>query len=159
MNYFQSNNNIKIQNINSVDIFDCFDYNQKIEYFKGDDAIYCNICNGTKNITYQNYIANCPEVIIIILDRGKGFQFNVQCKFTEFLDIRNYVKYNNNTSCQYKLIGVVTHIQHGHFLAFCKSPIDNQWYIYNDSICSLVKYFKEEVIDYSYPYILFYQKI
>ena len=158
MNYFQSNN-IQIQDINSVDIFDCFDYNQKIEYFTGDDAIYCNICNGTKNITYQNYIANCPEVIIIILDRGKGFQFNVQCKFTEFLDIRNYVKYNNNTSCQYKLIGVVTHIQLGHFVAFCKSPIDNQWYIYNDSICFLVNNFKEEVIDYSTPYILFYQKI
>ena len=158
MNYFQSNN-IQIQDINSVDIFDCFDYNQKIEYFTGHNAIYCNICNRSENTTYQEYIANCPEVIIIILDRGKGFQFNVQCKFTEFLDIRNYVKYNNNTSCQYKLIGVVTHIQLGHFVAFCKSPIDNQWYIYNDSICFLVNNFKEEVIDYSTPYILFYQKI
>ena len=163
MLYMQQCANIQNQNINSVSIMDCFDYNQKIEYMVGDNAMYCNTCNRSENATYQNYIANCPEVIIIILNRGQGIQFKVKCEFTEFLDIKNYVKYHNNTSCQYKLIGVVTHMgesgSSGHFVAFCKSPIDNQWYNYNDDLCFLVNNFKEQVIDYAMPYILFYQKI
>ena len=26
----------------------------------------------------------------------------------------------------------------GHFIAFCKSPFDNKWYQYNDSIVTLI---------------------
>ena len=47
----------------------------------------------------------------------------------------------------------------GHFIAFCRSPINDQWYNYNDDLCFLVNNFKEQVIDYAMPYILFYQKI
>ena len=156
-------NNIQLQNINSVSIIDCFDYNQKMEYMTGDNAMYCNTCNRTENASYQNYIADLPEVLIIILNRGQGIQFKVKCEFSEFLDIRNYVKYPNNSGYNYKLIGVVTHLggndSSGHFVAFCKSPIDDNWYNYNDDLCILVNNFKEQVLDFAMPYILFYQKM
>ena len=156
-------NNIQLQNINSVSIIDCFDYNQKMEYMTGDNAMYCNTCNRTENASYQNYIADLPEVLIIILNRGQGIQFKVKCEFYEFLDIRNYVKYPTNSAYNYKLIGVVTHLggndSSGHFVAFCKSPIDDNWYNYNDDLCILVNNFKEQVLDFAMPYILFYQKV
>ena len=47
----------------------------------------------------------------------------------------------------------------GHFIAYCKSPIDKQWYRYNDDLVSQVYNFKQEIIDYAMPYILFFQKI
>ena len=47
----------------------------------------------------------------------------------------------------------------GHFIAYCKSPINDIWYKYNDDLCLPVTNFQKEVIDYAMPYILFYQKI
>ena len=63
----------------------------------------------------------------------------------------------------YDLVGVVTHMgdssASGHFIAYCKSPIDHYWYGYNDDLVFPVKDFVNEVINYAMPYILFYQKI
>ena len=153
--------NIQAQNINSVNIIDCFNYNQKPDLMEGENAMFCNICNKSQNSSYQNYIVDSPEVMIIILNRGQGIQFKVKLEFTEFLNISQFVR-NNNNGCNYKLIGVVTHMGEsgatGHFVAFCKSPIDEMWYNYNDDLCFPVNNFKEQVIDYAMPYILFYQK-
>ena len=46
----------------------------------------------------------------------------------------------------------------GHFIAYCKSYWDNQWFKFNDSFVDPVQDFKREVIDYAMPYLLFYQK-
>ena len=46
----------------------------------------------------------------------------------------------------------------GHFIANAKSPIDDQWYTYNDELVYKVEDFKKQIIDYGIPYILFYQK-
>ena len=64
----------------------------------------------------------------------------------------------------YNLYGVITHIgQSGpsaHFVASCKSPVDNKWYRYNDAIVTPIKSnnIQKEVIDFCTPYILFYKK-
>ncbi len=67
------------------------------------------------------------------------------------------------SGCIYKLIGVVTHLGEsgasGHFIAYCRSPIDNQWYRYNDDIVTKVNNFQREIIEYAMPYILFFQKV
>ena len=66
-----------IQNINSVNLQDCFDYNQKIETMSGDNSMYCNICKRQETAFYQSYIVNAPEIIIIILNRGKGIELKI----------------------------------------------------------------------------------
>ena len=152
----------QIQNINSVNIIDCFDFNQKIETMNGENSMYCNICKRQESAYYQSYIVTTPEIIIIILNRGKGIEFNVKLEFTELLNIQNYVK-NNNSPHTFKLIGVVTHLGEsgasGHFIAYCLSPIDNKWYNYNDDLCIPVTNFQEQVINYAMPYILFYKRV
>ena len=69
----------------------------------------------------------------------------------------------NNTGFNYQLIGVITHIGEsgmgGHFIAYCRDPIYNYWYKYNDSIVTPVGNFQSEVINFAMPYLLFYQKI
>ena len=172
MPYMSNMNNImllcqpyfaNLQNINTVSITDCFDFNQKIETMTGENSMYCNKCKIQATAFYNSYIITSPEIIIIILNRGKGIEFNVKLEFSDFLNIQNYVKMNNNNQCNYKLIGVVTHLGEsgasGHFIAYCRSPIDEKWYNYNDDLFFPVDDFKKQVIDYAMPYILFYQKI
>ena len=156
-------NKIQNQNISSVTLDDCFLYYQKMDLMTGDNAMICNPCQRTENCVYQSYITNPPEILIIILNRGQGIQFKVKCEFVEFINIQQYVSYSNNTPYNYKLIGVVTHMggndSSGHFVAFCRSPIDDKWYNYNDDLCFTVNDLKNDVIDYAMPYILFYQKM
>jgi len=115
---FNLNNNMMLfcqeqfanyQNINSVTIKDCFDFNRKTETMMGENSIYCNICKRQETAYYQSYIVTSPEIIIIILNRGKGIKFNVKLEFEEFLNLQKYVQMNNNKSI-YNLIGVVTYL-------------------------------------------------
>ena len=151
-----------LQNINSVNIYDCFNYNEKLEIFQGENSMYCNNCKQQLPASYQTTLYTTPEILILVLNRGKGIEFPVKLEFYEDLNLMNYVKMQN-TGFQFKLIGVVTHMGEsgasGHFIAYCKSPISSEWYQYNDSCVTLVVNFKQQIIDYAMPYILFYQKI
>ena len=156
--YFQLN----IQNINSVNIYDCFEYNQKIEYFTGENSMYCNICQKQLPASYFTKLYTTPAILIIVLNRGQGIEFNVKLEFEENLNLNKFVKLPD-TGYMYQLMGVVTHLgesgANGHFIAYCKSPINKLWYRYNDDFVTKVKDFKKEIIDYAMPYILFFQKI
>ena len=157
-NLFNNFNN----NINEVDIMDCFEFDRKISYMTGDNAMYCNYCRQTYNSSMCTKLATGPEILIIILYRGKGIEFNVKINFYENLNLVNYIELQN-TGCQYELFGVITHIGEsgmgGHFIAYCKEYWTNQWLKFNDAIVDSVKNFKSEVIDFAMPYLLFYKKI
>ena len=158
---YLSNFQLSIGNISSVNIYDCFEYNQKIDYFTGENSMYCNFCNQQLPAYYQTLIYTAPEILIIVLNRGKGIEFNIKLEFLEELNLMNYI-YFKETGVFYKLIGVVTHLGEsgasGHFISYCWSPIDEKWYRYNDDIVSKVTDFKKEIIDFAMPYILFFQK-
>ena len=152
---------LNCQNINKVDINDCFLYNQKIDLFKGENSMYCNNCKKTCPSSYCTQIFIAPKILIIVLNRGKGIEFKVKLDFTEYLNLENFIEIKKS-GFNYRLIGVITHMGEsgvrGHFIAHCRSPIDNQWYKYNDDIVSKVVNFNDEIIKNSLPYILFYQK-
>ena len=152
---------LNMQNLNSVNIYDCFEYNQKIDYFTGENAMYCNFCKRTIPSSYFTLLYTLPEILIIVLNRGKGIEFNVKLEFTEELNLYTFVE-NNKEGYLYKLIGVVTHLGEsgasGHFIAYCKSPIDKKWYQYNDDLVTKVNDFNRQIKDYAMPYILFFQK-
>ena len=159
LNQFGNFNNI--YNMNEVNIFDGFDYERKITVMSGQNAMYCNYCRQTCDSQMCTNLCTGPNILIIILNRGKGIEFNVKINFFEDLNLERYIGMPQ-TGCYYKLIGVITHIGEsgmgGHFIAYCKNPINNQWNKYNDSIVSPVNDFKSEVIDFAMPYLLFYQK-
>ena len=88
--------------------------------------------------------------------------YNVKLDFQETIDISEFIIKKEAKKMIYNLYGVITHYgesgPNSHFIASCKSPIDNKWYKYNDAIVNPIKDFKKEVIDFGTPYILFYQK-
>ena len=154
---------IQLLQNNQVNIFDCFEYNQKIEYFTGENVMYCNTCQMQKDSNYATYLYSPPLILILVLNRGQGTQFRVKMEFCPELNLTNFFEAKqNNQSIIYDLIGVVTHMGEsgasGHFIATCKSPIDGLWYQYNDDLAYRVKDFNKEILNYAMPYILFYQK-
>ena len=146
---------------NSVDILDCFDYYQKIENFIGENAMYCQTCRAPSPATNQTKLYFGPNILILVLSRGKG-EFNVKLQFGLKLDLTDYCE-NKISGCIYDLIGVITHLgkrgECGHFIASCKSPVNNEWYQYNDRIVSPTNDFNKEILNFGNPYILFYKKI
>ena len=151
-----------INNSNVVNIYDCFDYDKKMNLMSGANAIYCNFCKINCDASMTSYLCTGPEILILLLNRGKGIEFNVKMTFDENLNLYNYIELKE-TGYNYQLIGVITHIgessMSGHFIAYCKDPIDEKWYKYNDSIVTEVNNFYKEVIDFAMPYLLFYKKI
>ena len=168
LNYKNQLNNFTYQfnnyNINEVSIMDCFDYDKKISVMSGDNAMYCNYCRNTCNCSMCTTLTTGPQILILLLNRGKGIEFKVKINFTEQLVLNNsYIQMNNNIPAIYKLIGVITHIgdssMSGHFIAYCRDPITDQWHKYNDAMVTDVINFQNEVINFAMPYLLFYQKI
>ena len=98
----------------------------------------------------------------MILNRGKGNIYNVKLDFNETLDISQFVLQKDVLQMIYNLYGVITHIgksgPNAHFVASCKSPIDNKWYRYNDAIVNPIIDVQKDIIEFGTPYILFYQK-
>ena len=154
-NDIQNNNNV-------VSLYDCFYYNQKTDYFTGDNRNYCNICKQLYESYYTTKIFICPTILIIILNRGRGNIYNVKLYFDEKIDISDFVLQKEKPKIIYNLYGVITHIgqsgPNAHFIASCKSPIDNNWYRYNDAIVNKIEDVQKEVINFGTPYILFYHK-
>ena len=157
----QCNNQFNIMN-NEVNIYECFEYDRKNNIMSGNNSMYCYNCRLNCNGSMFTYLVTGPEILILLLNRGIGIEFNVRIAFVEFLDLNNYIEYKN-TGTQYKLIGVINHIGENsisdHFIAYCRDPITEKWYIYNDDIVNEIKNFQNEVINFANPYLLFYQKI
>ena len=150
--------NMGINPNKEVFLVDCFDYYQK------DDPIigYCDRCNNDNaQIITRTKLFTLPIYLIILLNRGTGIQFNIKLDFPEILSSNGIAI---NPSGNYLLYGVVKHFgdssSSGHFAAYCRSPIDNQWYFYNDSIVTPInENEKGRIQDVGLTYILFYRKM
>ena len=143
-----------------IDLYECFDYHQKLDFMTGQNQMYCNICNGNRDTYYGTTIYSLPNYLIIILNRGKGAVYKCKVNFPEVLNLLNYVSAKQGVTAM-KLYAVICHFgessMSGHFIAYCRHRINKKWYIYNDSI---VKECKEPNPYYNgMPYILFYQAV
>ena len=87
-------------------LHDCFKY---YEYPIILNNCYCNKCNNQINCSYANKLSVLPNIIIIILNKGKGLQYKVNITFeNENLGLGKYIEYGKDESI-YELIGLVTH--------------------------------------------------
>ena len=141
----------------AVNLIDCF------YYFQKDDILdcYCERCqiNNAKVISRTKLFV-APSYLIILLNRGKGREFNIKLMFPEEFDTNGIFI---NPSGIFELYGVVKHFgesgSSGHFTAYCRSPIDHQWYFYNDDTVTPVKdQEKYQMQEIGLTYMLFYQK-
>ena len=148
----------KRRNFKMVNILECFEYYEHTEFLYGTNQIYCNRCKSLQNSYNKTKIIIAPNYLILNLNRGRGNIFGIKLIFEEYLDIKQFVFYNQSPYF-YELIGVVTHLgqsgMSGHFIAYCKSFVDSQWYKFNDAMVDPCSF--SEVTQIGIPYILFYK--
>ena len=149
--------------LNEITIYDCFDYYEKPELMQGDNAMWCKMCKQNSPAYYMTKLYSSPYYFILILNRGKGNIYNVKLDFEELIDIGKYVPMKEKPNLLYKLYAIVTHLgpssMSGHFIAFCKSPLDHKWYKFNDSQVNLIGNFYNDIHEFGTPYILFYERM
>ena len=152
-------NNLMMNNINSITIEDCFKFNQKNEILSGDDAIPCSKCNLIYPSNNCTFIFTAPEILILIFDPMQ--RLNIKFEISLELNLYNYIK-EVKTGFKFNLIGIVSKLgglgMNEYFIACCKSPIDNCWYKYNNDFVSRIDNIQGYLINPGIPYILFYEK-
>ena len=133
--------------------------------------IYCNKCHALRKGYHQQKIYGLPFVLIIILNRGKNNEdFNEEFDFPLDLDFSNKDIIINESIHKFYLCGIITHLGEsgtgGHFIAYCRSGPNSQFFCYNDASVCPVK--DEEAIkaniskfenEKKTPYILFYHNL
>ena len=60
----------------------CFNYNQKTDFFTGENSMYCNKCQKQNPASYTVKLYTGPQILIIILNRGVGIQYKVKLEFS-----------------------------------------------------------------------------
>ena len=145
---------------NYINISDCFSYGEMPKKCKS----YCYNCKNRTIISRQSRIYSSPNVFIFLLDRGINFNenyFNIPFIVEEKIDLSDFV-IQPNTSMQYKLTGIVSfNLQEQKYVSYCQSPIDSNWYLYNNEKVNQV--FCEDILnnknDNEIPCILYYKTI
>ena len=79
------------ENHKMVSLYDCFCYNQKSDYFTGDNKNYCMICKQLSDSVFTSKIFVAPKILIIIFNRGKENMFKIKIDFSMQMDISDFV--------------------------------------------------------------------
>jgi ubiquitin C-terminal hydrolase len=148
------------QNMQSINIFNCFDEYCKKEIMDNENA-YLNDKTGKKeNVEKRTLFWNLPKILIIELKRynAYGKKINNLVQFPlEDVDFSPYVVGYNKQSYVYDLYGVFNHsggTLGGHYTAIVKNA-NGKWYEFNDTIIEEVA--QEKVISQK-SYCFFYRK-
>jgi ubiquitin C-terminal hydrolase len=154
-NYF-NDLNLQKKDKKKLTLYQCFAEHQKEEKLSGQNRIYCNQCKNYRDAITKDEIYKAPNVLILIINRGKGNIFECDLDFPIELNISQFVK-DNNSPKVYDLIGVISNLDeigiNNNFVAICKH-FDVNWYLFNDAKVTQIR---EKDIHKGTPYILFYQ--
>ena len=144
----------------NLNIFDCLDYNY-YNITKIDDY-YCKKCNKKTPAIQSTMIWRMPNILSILFIRniyinGRMYKNNANIDFKEYLNMDKYYAINTNEKQNYELNSIAYHFGNynsGHCISYCKSKLNNKWYICDDLNITPVNNYKTEN-----AYILFYTKV
>ena len=151
----------KINNNNCINIDNCLLTNSIARPKKN----YCYKCRKYTPMLFSSKIYFSPNIFIFLLDRGNMDQNLMKIKFfiEEKINLRNYIE-NKNAPSLYQLNGIVSvDLKNNKYVSFCMSPVDQNWYLYNDEEIQLLD--KNQALhfhnnsDNYIPCILIYQLI
>ncbi len=112
-----------------ITLFHCLNYqSEKIQ------NSFCQKCQKYNQSKINTSIYSSPINFIFILNRGMPDQnlLNINFILEEKIDIGKFLE-NQQAYNKYELSGVVSFsVNENKYVCFGKSPVDNQWYLYND---------------------------
>jgi len=142
-----------------VKIEDCFKLFVKLEKLKENNEWYCPQCKEFQKASKKMEIYKSPQVLIIHLKRFSAHEkIDSVVDFpVHDLDLNNYV-ISKDGDLKYDLFAISNHyggLGGGHYIAFAKNFMNNQWYKFDDSYVTEID---EDKLVSSSAYVLFYRK-
>ena len=150
-NELYMNNNIFCANINEINLFDCLYFDQQIKF----KFQQCKSCGNYAQFNFKNIIFSSPPVLTFIFNNDLVFP-DINFFIAEQINMNLFVEIKENIN--YNLIGIIFITFPDHYIAYCKSPIDNRWYKYDDAIVEPQNNLNEILTTNGFPYMLFYKK-
>ena len=101
------------------------------------ETLWCDSCSKDVSKQIISNIFSTSYILIFSLNRGNLDNINLFNKIfyiEEKIDLSNFIE-NKNIPMKYELFGIVSSIIENNnfiYVSFCKSPVDNNWYLYND---------------------------
>ncbi|XP_067938419.1 ubiquitin carboxyl-terminal hydrolase 8-like [Watersipora subatra] len=149
---------LEIRTSYSTSLSKCLEMYQRVDEL---DGYKCGKCHK-KHSVRKLELYTLPNVLIIFFKRFNQFSSHFSKKtnmidFPEHLQLKGVGEEKHK---DYKLYGVVNHygsLDSGHYTAFCRSIVTNQWHKFNDETVSTVRSFSD--IKSSAAYILFYTSV
>jgi ubiquitin C-terminal hydrolase len=145
----------------NIDIFECFKFYKKEQFLTGENKVYCSKCKSKNDSYSTSSLFSIPNYLCIILNINEGNSYKYKINFNESIDLTDYIdKKNDEKNLIYNLYAVINHkgndLKNDDYIAYCRHRINNNWYLYNDSVVSKCER-KEDYLN-GISYILFYQK-
>ncbi|XP_062922381.1 putative ubiquitin carboxyl-terminal hydrolase 50 isoform X2 [Mobula hypostoma] len=141
---------------------DCFRLFFKEEVLSSRDRPYCSFCSQKQDQMESIQLLKAPDIIIIHLKRfesGDNGHRKLSSMVTfplQDLDLTQYTTTPATQHPKYQLYAVVNHtgtLESGHYTAFCKNPLTQNWHEFNDAKVTSIS---EQKIQSPAAYILFY---
>jgi ubiquitin C-terminal hydrolase len=120
----------KMTNNNPINIYNCLIYNSMAKPKKA----YCNNCRKFTPMLFSSKIYCSSNTFIFLLNRGNMDQnlINIRFQIEEKINIKKLID-NQNAPSLYQLNGIVSiELNNSKYVSFCMSPVDHNWYYYND---------------------------
>ena len=111
---------------------------------------FCEYCNKITEGKKKFMFCILPNVIIFYFKRREFEIYNqIKIKFpiNNILDLSNYVIDKNSKLKKYELIGIINYYYlTNHYNCFCKNPLQNKWYLFDDIDCCPINDIEKEII-------------
>ena len=121
--------------IQEIKIENCLDF-YSIDKYK--TKTFCNFCKVYGDNTSKTSIYSSPNIFIFLLDlkvnQNINFIIEQKIKLDKFIE-------NKNVPLNYELNGIVYFdLNKNKYNAFCASPVDKRWYLYDDENVNLIDF-------------------
>ena len=151
---FNLENIIKSNKSSIITLNNCFRYIQK--EIKNNE-FSCYKCNTISKGTSYERILIAPQILIIVLNRGKGKKIENEVIIDKTLDISDFIdEKSSENKIYYQLIASCNHLgdssPSGHYTSTCL--YNNSFYLFNDKNYEMFDHY----VYAGEPYILFYRR-
>jgi len=144
-------------NKNKITIKDCLKYQSEVS--QKCKLLICQNCHRKNKFFVYSKIFSSPNIFLFLIDRGIVFNskqnklLKIPLIIEDQLDLQSFIEKKDSPS-KYELIGIVSIlIKDNKYVSMCKSPIDNNWYNYNDEEVEIIEH--KKVIELSNNYNMY----
>lgn len=115
------------------------------ELLKDNNSYVCSYCGGKQEATKKQLLHDMPNVMVVLFKKYQKynkqvFKSNVTIEYDHIVDFApyttNYYHTHEHKPINYELYAVVKHsggYGSGHYYAYTKNIINNEWYRYDDT--------------------------